>query len=73
MPSGGKRPGAGKPSIPDAERRKSVSFRLSPETVGLVKILRSEGYQIGRLIDDLLHAFARHAGIIEPEPEDQPL
>lgn len=70
MTRGGKRPGAGKPALPDGSKRKNVSFRLAPETVELCKEIKAEGYQLGRLIDDLLAAFARHAGIIPPETEN---
>ena len=72
MPSGGKRDGAGKPRIPEEQRRVNISFRVAPETVLLCQEIRAAGYQTGRLVDDLIAAFARHIGILEPEPGDEP-
>lgn len=72
MTAGGKREGAGKPRIPEDQKRVNQSFRISPETAKLCKELRAAGYQTGRLVDDLLAAFARHVGILEPLAEDSP-
>ena len=72
MTSGGKRPGAGKPKLPESQKRANLTFRVAPETVLLCKELRAAGYQTGRLVDDLLAAFARHAGILEPQNDDVP-
>lgn len=69
MPRGGKREGAGKPALTQEQMRKNMTLRVAPETVGLCKELRAQGYQVGRLVDDLLAAFARHVGILEPDPE----
>ena len=69
MTSGGKRPGAGKPIVPDELKRKNVTLRLSPESVERLKLIRSAGFQTSRVVDDLLEAFTRHAGL---ELEDGP-
>ena len=54
MPSGGKRPGAGRPRIEKDGIRKTVSFRVSPETAARLAELRRRGYQVGRLFDDFI-------------------
>lgn len=62
---GGKRENAGKPRIPEEERRKNASFRLSPETITACKQLKTEGYQVGRIIDNMIIAFAKSVGVLD--------
>lgn len=67
MTSGGKRPGAGKPTLPEENKRKNVTIRLSPQSVHRLALIREAGFQTSRVIDDLLEAFCVHAGL-EDEP-----
>jgi len=48
------------------EKRQTVTFRLSPDTVKRVKRIREMGLQPSRIIDDLIQAFCIHAGM-EPD------
>lgn len=66
MTSGGKREGAGKPPLPEEKKRKNMTLRLAPETIIRLASIRQAGYQPGRVIDDLVEAFCKHA---ELEPD----
>ena len=66
MTSGGKREGAGKPALPEDRKRKNITLRLAPETIKRLSYIRAAGYQPGRVIDDLVEAFCKHA---ELEPD----
>ncbi len=63
MTSGGRRPGAGKPSLAPGLRRKNMTLRLAPETVRRLALIRAAGFQTSRVVDDLVEAFCRHAGL----------
>ncbi len=63
MTSGGKRPGAGKPTLPESLRRKNITLRLSPETIERLRLIRESGLQASRVVDDLVEAFCKHAGL----------
>lgn len=69
MTSGGRRPGAGKPKLPEEEKRRNTTIRLAPETVRRLALIRETGMIPGRVVDDLVEAFCRHAGI-EPDTPD---
>lgn len=67
MTAGGKRDGAGKPVLPEELKRKNITLRLSPDSVRRLAAIRAAGFQTSRVVDDLLEAFCRHAGL-EDEP-----
>lgn len=70
MTAGGRRPGAGKPRLSDEDKRKNTTFRLSPETVRRIGLIRAAGMLPGRVIDDLVEAFCIHAGLEPDLPPD---
>lgn len=71
MTSGGRRPGAGRPTLPPALRRQNMTLRLAPETVRRLALIREAGFQTYRVVDDLIEAFCKHAGI-EPDSIAEP-
>lgn len=54
---GGKRKGSGRPSLPKAERRVSITARVMPETKkSIVKISKQESKSIGKIFDETFGA-----------------
>lgn len=68
---GGKRQGSGRPRYSEVQTRKNITFRLSPAAINSCKQLHLQGYQVGRIIDDFILAFARNVGIDSPEKENE--
>ncbi len=66
-----KNPG-GRTALAAEQKRKNVSIRLSPDSVRRLKLIHNAGFQTSRVVDDLLEAFTRHAGLENPE-EDFPV
>lgn len=54
----------------DEVKRKNVTLRLAPETVANLKKINDLGYYAGRVVDDLVASFVRHAGLDESEGLD---
>lgn len=54
---GGARPGAGRKALPEGDVRRTVSFRVAPETLAALETLRGQGVNVGRLFDDFVRNY----------------
>lgn len=54
MTSGGKRIGAGRPTIPEQDKRVIKSFSLSADSDRKIKELRRQGVNVGKEIDRMV-------------------
>lgn len=51
MASGGKREGAGRPTIAPKEKRVQISISVDPNTKVKISTMRKDGVKIGKLVD----------------------
>lgn len=57
-----------KPKLEASVKRRNTTLRLSPETIDRLARIRATGMIPARVVDDLVEAFCRHAGIEPDEP-----
>ena len=63
MSSGGKRDGAGRPTMNPALKRRRIDLYVAPETAERIKLLREKGVNIGRHLDQLVNDLCEEFGI----------
>lgn len=63
MSSGGKREGAGRPTMNPDRKRKRIDIHVAPETAERIKGLREKGVIIGRHVDQLVNDLCEEFGI----------
>lgn len=59
MSRGGARKGSGRKPLPPDTKRVTLCINVAPETRAIIDRLREQGYNVGRIADDLLQEFAR--------------
>lgn len=60
MASGGKRPGAGRPTLADPRDKKvQITVTIQPNTKVKINTLKKHGIKIGKLVDDAVNEVTR--------------
>lgn len=60
MASGGKRPGAGRPTLEDPRDKKvQVSVTIHPNTKTKINALKKDGIKIGKIFEDAVNEVTR--------------
>lgn len=57
MPSGGSRPGSGRPTADQGTKRVQVSISVSPKTMTVIEELRKRKVKVGAVVDELLQKY----------------
>lgn len=64
MASGGKRDGAGRPTMNPALKRRRIDLHVAPETAERIKLLRQSGVNIGHELDSLVESLSVQHNLI---------
>ena len=64
MSSGGKRDGAGRPTMNPALKRRRIDLHVAPETAERIKLLRQCGVNIGHELDSLVESLSIQHNLI---------
>ena len=60
MASGGKRPGAGRPSLEDPRDKKvQITVTIQPNTKIMINALKEHGIKIGKIVDEAVNEVTR--------------
>lgn len=60
MASGGKRPGAGRPTLDNPkDKRVQITVTIDPNTQVKIRTLKKDGIKIGKLVDEAVDAVTR--------------
>ena len=60
MASGGKRPGAGRPTLENPkDKRVQITVTIDPNTQVKIRTLKKDGIKIGKLVDEAVDAVTR--------------
>ena len=60
MASGGKRPGAGRPTLENPrDKRVQITVTIDPNTQVKIRTLKKDGIKIGKLVDEAVNEVTR--------------
>ena len=60
MASGGKRPGAGRPTLDNPkDKRVQITVTIDPNTQVKIRTLKKDGIKIGKLVDEAVNEVTR--------------
>lgn len=57
MTSGGRREGAGRPTLDKKKKRVLVTLSVAPETQAMLNQLRERNIKVGQVVDDLVRQY----------------
>lgn len=67
--TGGRRPGAGRAAMPQAQKRGTISMGVGKDTMRRMSMLREQGLQLNREFEAWIYQLSVSMGL---EPDDDP-